>query len=154
MGDHILKTKLLMLLLLTNFVFADANMSWVDQKIEEIKPERSGLNARFLSSIKNPFIIVKSESKGPKTGSKAPSADLKKDVAAKPEIDMSKAPLTLQIVMNSSALINGKWIKENEFIRGYKLTQIQSDYVVLERKSKKLKLFIAKKSKNLNISTK
>lgn len=154
MGDHILKTKLLMLLLLTNFVFADANMSWVDQKIEEIKPERSGLDSRFLSSIKNPFIIVKSESKEPKTGSKAPSTDLKKDAVAKPEIDMSKAPLTLQIVMNSSALINGKWIKENELVRGYKLTQIQSDYVVLERKSKKLKLFIAKKSKNLNISTK
>ena len=152
MGDHVLKTKLLILTLLTSFLQADANMSWVDQKIDEIKPARTGLNSSTLASLKSPFIVIKDPSKEPKPGSKKISTDIKKDEPVK--LDMSKAPLTLQIVLNSSALINGEWVKENEFIRGYKLSQIQSDYVVLERKSKKLKLFIAQKSKNLNISTK
>jgi hypothetical protein len=152
MGDNILKTKLLILSLFASFLYADANMAWVDQKIDEIKPARTGLNNSSLARLKNPFIVIKDESKGPKKGSKTVSTDIKKDIPVKPDID--KAPLTLQIVLNSSALISGKWVKENELIRGYKLSQIQNDYVVLERKSKKLKLFIAQKSKNLNISTK
>jgi len=152
MGDHILKTKLLIFTLFTSLLQADAGMSWVDQKIDEIKPERVGLNTSTLARLKSPFIVIKDESKVPKTGSQSKSSDIKKDIPVKP--DMDKAPLTLQIVLNSSALINGKWVKENEFVRGYKLSQIQSDYVVLERKSKKLKLFIAQKSKNLKISTK
>jgi AAA15 family ATPase/GTPase len=152
MGDNILKTKLLILTLLTNLLQADAGMSWVDQKIDEIKPARVGLNTGTLARLKSPFIVIKDESKVSNASPKPISTDINKDTPVKP--DMDKAPLTLQIVLNSSALINGKWIKENEFIRGYKLSQIQSDYVVLERKSKKLKLFIAQKSKNLNISTK
>ena len=152
MGDNILKTKFLILTLFTSLLQADAGMSWVDQKIDEIKPERVGLNSSRLARLKSPFIVIKDESKKPKTGSKTVSTDIKKDAPVK--LDMNKAPLTLQIVLNSSALINGQWVKENELIRGYKLSQIQSDYVVLERKSKKLKLFIARKSKNLNISTK
>jgi hypothetical protein len=148
-----LKTKLLILVLMTSFLQGDANMSWVDQKIDEIKPARVGLSNSTLARLKSPFIVIKDESNQPtKTGTKPVSSDTNKETPVK--TDINKAPLTLQIVLNSSALINGKWVKENELIRGYKLSQIQSDYVVLERKNKKLKLFIAQKSKNLNISTK
>lgn len=152
MGDHVLKTKLLILILFTSLLQADANMSWIDQKIDEIKPARTGLSNSTLARVKSPFIVIKEEPKKSTTGKKVVSTDIKKDVVVNK--DMSKSPLTLQIVLNSSALISGKWVKENELIRGYKLSQIQSDYVVLERKSKKIKLFIAQKSKNLNISTK
>lgn len=152
MGDHVLKTKLLMLTLFASLLQADTNMSWIDQKIDEIKPARTGLSNSTLARVKSPFIVIKEEPKKSTTGKKVLSTDIKKDVVA--HKDMSKSPLTLQIVLNSSALISGKWVKENELIRGYKLSQIQSDYVVLERKSKKIKLFIAQKSKNLNISTK
>lgn len=155
MGDHVLKTKLLMLTLFTSLLQADANMSWIDQKIDEIKPARTGLSSSTLARVKNPFIVIKEETKkstSGKQGTKTASKNIKKDAVTKK--DMDKLPLTLQIVLNSSALISGQWVKENELIRGYKLSQIQSDYVVLERKSKKIKLFIAQKSKNLNISTK
>ena len=129
---------------------SDANMSWVDQKIDEIKPSRVGLNNSTLAGLKSPFIVVVDPNK---VTAKAVSTD--NNTTETPiKVDMDKAPLTLQIVLNSSALINGKWVKENELIRGYNLTEIQSDYVVLENKSKKLKLFIAQKNKNLNISTK
>ncbi len=149
-----MKTKLLILTLFAGLLQADANMSWIDQKIDEIKPARTGLQSSTLARLKSPFIVIKEEPKKSASGkkdAKAPSTVTKKDVTKK---DMDKSPLTLQIVLNSSALISGKWVKENELIRGYKLSQIQSDYVVLERKSKKIKLFIAQKSKNLNISTK
>lgn len=152
MGDHVLKTKLLILTLFTGLLQADANMSWVDQKIDEIKPARAGLNNSALARLKSPFIVVKGKTSSVKKGTKVASTDTKKTVVVKKDLD--KLPLTLQIVLNSSALISGKWVKENELIRGYKLSQIQSDYVVLERKNKKIKLFIAQKNKNLNISTK
>ena len=133
------------------------NTSWVDQKVEEIKPQRHGLNSASLARLRSPFIVIKPE---PKEGSSTAKATKPSEPGAKAadliptKKDMSKEPLTLQIVLNSSALINGKWLKENDLIRGYKLTQIQNDHVVLERKSKKIKHFIAQKNDNINISTK
>jgi len=147
-----MKTTLLALTLLSSLSLAvDSNMSWVDQKIEEIKPQRNGLNNSDLKRLKNPFIIIRDANAVSSTKTST-SKTTAKDTPLKR--DMSKAPLTLQMVLNSSALINNKWLKENDTTRGYKLTQIQSGYVVLERKNKKIKLFIAQKSKNLNISTK
>ena len=146
-----MKTTLLALTLLTALLQADEGMSWVDQKIEEIKPQRQGLSSRALSRLKNPFVLLKSGTTGKGTATKAPSASTGLRPVKK---DMSGAPLTLQAVMNTSALINNKWYKENAKVREYKLTQIKNGYVVLESKKKKLRLFIARKNKNLNISTK
>ena len=136
--------------------FTTTDMSWVDQKIDEIKPQRKGMSNSRLASLKNPFIIIKKEVKdGDKKTTVAKTSKISKDDKNSPlKKDMSKEPLTLQMVLNSSALINGNWLKENEKTRGYTLTQIQSGYVVLERKKKKIKLFIAQKTDNLNISTK
>ena len=149
-----MKIQILIISLIANFgLAADTNMNWVNQKIEEIKPERNGLNISTLKRLKSPFIVLKSENSSTSTKStKKNAVSLSKNSPTKR--DMSKEPLTLQMVLNSSALINGNWLKENDKTRGYKLTQIQSGYVVLERKNKKIKLFIAQKSKNLNISTK
>jgi hypothetical protein len=148
-----LKTQLLALTLFATFLQADTSTSWIDQKVEEIKPQRQGLNTSTINALKSPFIVIRAESKGPvSTGTKTVSADASKK--AEPEKDMSQEPLTLQAVLNTSALINGKWLKESAVIRGYTLVEVRNDYVMLELKNKKLKLFIAQKSKNLNISTK
>ena len=152
MGDNVLKTKLLILALFTTLLQADVNMAWVDQKIDEIKPQRSGLNSAKLAALKSPFIIVIEEEKdGKSSGAKKGSSSRSKFPVKK---DMSGAPLTLQVVLNNTAMINNKWYKENETVRGYKLIQIKSGHVVLERRNKKIKLFIAQKNKKLNISTK
>lgn len=153
MGDNILKTKLLALALFTSILQADGSMSWVDQQIDEIKPQRKGLSSTALARLKSPFIYVKSEvKKGTVSTSKAKVTAAKKVYPAK--VDMSGAPLTLQMLLNSSAMINNKWYKENAVIRGYKLTQVKSEFVVLEKKKKTIKLFIAQKNKKINISTK
>jgi len=130
------------------------NTSWVDQKIEEIKPQRNGLRNSSLSGLKSPFIVIRKKVKG---DDKKPKIDLSKSDAKSlipTKKDMSKEPLTLQIILNSTALINGKWLKESDTFRGYKIAQIQNNYVVMERKNKKIKLFIAQKNNNINISTK
>ena len=153
MGDNILKTKLLALALFTSILQADGSMSWVDQKIDEIKPQRKGLSSAALARLKSPFIYVQSgTTKSTKSTSKSGVTAAKKAYPAK--IDMSGAPLTLQVLLNSSAMINNKWYKENAVIRGYKLTQVKSEFVVLEKKKKTIKLFIAQKNKKINISTK
>ena len=153
MGDNILKTKLLALALFSGLLQADASMSWVDQKIDEIKPQRKGLHSATLARLKSPFIYVKgTTTKGVASTSKSASSTVKKKYPAKK--NMSGAPLTLQMLLNSSAMINNKWYKENALIRGYKLTQIKNGFVVLKRKNKIIKLFIAQKNKKLNISTK
>lgn len=145
-----MKIKILALILLVNLSYAtDANMSWVDKKINEIKPKRDGLDNKILSKLKNPFIVVKDTSKGIKRTIKS-SKSTKKTVRQK---STRKSRLKLQMILNSSALINGKWLKENDVINGYKLTKIKNTYVVLKRKKRKIDLFITKKNKKLNIRT-
>ena len=149
-----MKTKLLMIIcLFTSLHATDASMAWVDQKIEEIKPQRHGISNSAIKSLKNPFIIVKEKDDGKKVAKAKVPVD--KNIIKKPvKKDMSKEPFTLQMVLNTTAYINGKWYKENAIVRGYTLTKIQSDHVVLQYKKKSIKLFIAQKNKNLNISTK
>lgn len=138
----------------TSLVNQATSTSWVDQKVEEIKPQRKGLSASYLATIKSPFIVVKEKPKeSPGAKSEKSSTASNKDLLPTRK-DMSKEPLTLQMVLNSSALVNGKWLKANDEFRGYKLTEIKTDFVVLERKNKKVKLFIAQKNNNINISTK
>jgi len=140
-----------------SLINANANTVWVDQKVDEIKPQRNGLNIASLARLKSPFIVIKEEVKEKTSTSTTPGKD--KSATDGNELvptkkDMSKEPLTLQVVLNSSALINGKWLKTNDLFRGYKLTKIQHNHVILERKKKKIKLFIAQKSDNINISIK
>ena len=132
------------------------NTAWVDQKVEEIKPQRSGISSSSLATLKSPFIVIKPK---PKEGSGGGGKHVTKSATDQADLaptvkDMSKEPLTLQIVLNSSALVNGTWLKEGDQFRGYKLTQISSNNIVLERKNKKIKLFIAQQNDNINISTK
>lgn len=174
-----MKTKLLILALLINSVQAEDNISstakqvvptgittkslvdqatntsWVDQKVEEIKPQRNGLIGSSLATLKSPFVVIKPK---PKEGSSATPAISKSSTEQADLLptkkDMSKEPLTLQIILNSSALVNGTWVKEGDLVRGYKLTLINNDHIVLDRSNKTIKLFIAQKNDNINISTK
>ena len=137
-----------------SLVTTATSSSWVDQKIQEIKPQRNGLRSSSLATLKSPFIVIREKKKDDGKKAKTVSSKTEEKSLIPTKKDMSKEPLTLQILLNSSALINGKWLKENDVFRGYKLAQIQNNFVVLERKNKKIKLFIAQKNKNINISTK
>ncbi|HEX5711562.1 MAG TPA: hypothetical protein VFX68_09470, partial [Sulfuricurvum sp.] len=64
-------------------------------------------------------------------------------------------PLRLNALMNKSALINGKWYKVNESVRGYTLAEIKSNSVLLSgKKGQSLVLFLSRTNKNITINTK
>ena len=44
--------------------------------------------------------------------------------------------ITLQAVFNKKALINNKWLKEGDFIDGYKVVKIYKKKIILKRDSK------------------
>jgi len=54
------------------------------------------------------------------------------------EIKQIKNPsiLSLSMIFNKNAFINGKWYKENEKLADYKITKINQDIVVLKKKNK------------------
>ena len=44
----------------------------------------------------------------------------------------------VKAIISNNALINNKWIKENEFINGYELIKINNNSVVLEKNNKQI----------------
>lgn len=64
-------------------------------------------------------------------------------------------PLRLEGLMNKSALINGKWYRLNDAVRGYTLAEIKPSSILLSgAKGQQLILFISKQNTNIKINTK
>lgn len=136
---------------------ANANeLAWVDEQVEAIKPPRTGMKSRELSILKDPFIFLKKnrigESKNAKRSS-TPRVVRNATPDAKKIVKKRKA-LTLTTVINTSAMINGKWYKAGDKVSGYKVSKIDSTSVLLTKKSKKLLLSTNSKNKNLNFNNK
>ncbi|MEN8303943.1 MAG: hypothetical protein ABFQ64_07720 [Campylobacterota bacterium] len=136
-------------------------LAWVDEQVEAIKPPRTGMKSRELSILKDPFIFLKKnrtdESKKKSTKrSSAPrvAKSATSSTSGSKKIVKKKKGLTLSAVINTSAMINGKWYKIGDKISGYKVTKMDSTSVLLTKKSKKLLLSTNSKNKNLNFNNK
>ncbi len=145
------------LLFFTNVLNAD-ELSWVNKQIEAIKPPRSGLNHNSLSMLSDPFIFlnknkekkdVKKGSRTSRTATKVSTSKSTNKIVAK-----KKTSLTVDAIMNKSALINGKWYKLGEKIGSYKLAKIKPTSVLLTNSNKKLILSTRSINKNLNFKNK
>ncbi len=144
-----MKTTLLFLTLplLLSAQTVQPDLKWVDSEIEAIKPPRKGVSHYKVSSIKNPFARQLALNQ-------PPAEEQKEEQKALPEPEPFH-PLTLQAILNrNSALIDGKWYKEDEKIYGYTIQDISYDTVLLSKKKKKLKLTLFKKNKNIQINAK
>ena len=141
-------------ILLVTIVGAN-ELSWVDEQIEAIKPPRKGV---YISNVKNPFVFLEkngykkitsseetTSSAVTKTSSNATEDAL---VVEKPKV---YTKLTLELVINSSAMINGKWYKKDEKIRGYTLVDINKNFVTLKKGNKKLTLSTRTINKTLKL---
>lgn len=53
----------------------------------------------------------------------------------------------LKAIISNNALINNKWIKQNEFINGYKLIKINKNSVVLEKSNKQITIKVFRNDK-------
>lgn len=142
------------LLILTNPLSSD-ELDWVDKQIEAIKPPRTGLQNSTINTVKDPFIFLKKnrteKPKNKKIASKrlnTNSKNIKKTIVKK------RVTLTLDAIMNNSALISGKWYKVGESLNGYKLKTINPTSVLLTKSGKKLLLSTRSINKNLNFKNK
>ncbi len=150
------------IVLLTVNLNAD-ELSWVDEQVEAIKPPRNGMKNRELASVRDPFIFLpKNKTDKPKskntrrssTPTVRKSATASKSPGTQNIIKKKRGSLTLKTVINSSAMINGKWYKVGDKINGYKVSKIDSTSVLLTKQKKKLLLSTNSKSKNLNFKNK
>ena len=139
--------KIIILLLLPLAVFAEnvtADMHWVDQEIDAIKPPRKGVVAGALVGLKDPFRDQLILNQPPGSG---------KTIMVKRA--RAERPFTLEAVINSRlVLIDGKWYKQDEKVHGYTVQSIGKDNVTLQNKQKQIKLTLVKQNKNIKINAK
>jgi hypothetical protein len=143
---------LLLTLLITTQLFSN-DLSWVDEQIEAIKPARVGISEKEISKIKDPFIFLhkNNDSKkvqGTKGISPASYSGYKKVVKRR------TIHFRLNAILNKSAMINGKWYKQGNYVYGYKLAKVNRNTVLLTRKNKKLLLSTKSRSKKIKINNK
>ena len=161
MGDKILKYLILSVTLLSSSLFAEKTnneLEWVDAQIEAIKPPRSGASLRSIAILKNPFVFLKKKKSKAKesTRSSSPippavvghtSVSGTNTKGVVPVLHTTHTPknykrhgLQLRAIINNAALINNKWYKLGQYVRGYKITKISLHDVVLQNSSGSFKL--------------
>ena len=125
------------------------DLSWVDKQIEAIKPARPGIKNSSISNIKDPFIFLE------KNGYKIVKVEkVTKVKTTKKIVRKYGAKPTLEMIINKSALINGKWSKVGDKINGYKLNSINKNSVNVSFHNKKYTLSLKSKTRNLKFKKK
>ena len=148
---------LIALSLLVSSVNAN-ELDWVNKQIEAIKPPRSGLKNTTVNAVQDPFIFLKKNKPEKKSKGKAVAA--RKSNATTKTVDSNKivvkkkTRLSLDAVINKSALINGKWYALGESLSGYKVSQVNPTSVLLTKTGKKLVLSTRSINKNLKFKNK
>jgi hypothetical protein len=146
---------------LSNTLYA-AELEWVDEQIEAIKPPRKSVN---ILNIESPFIFLEKNSlkkRDAKRTSSAPvirssSENTSKILTSscdKPADKLEVNGFLLSTVINSSAMINGDWYKKSDKIKSYTITDISKTTVTLEKGDKKLILSTYSKKPTLKFKNK
>jgi hypothetical protein len=120
------------------------DLAWVDQQIAAIQPKRVGVSNTRISGLTNPIrykkrVIVQNSDK-----------DTKTPIISTQIVPLVK-PLKVSAIVNHTALIDSKWLKVHDTVRGYTVKKIDNDTVLLQNREKKLKLFIKEKNNAIKI---
>lgn len=149
MGDKLLKTLFLLLLVSSAFLYANTSRNWIDKMVADIKPDRPGLNANLLQGLKNPFVQKVSKQKTGTTQSVRYKRGQKK--THKHFVTKFKLMATL----NSSAKINNRWYKLNQKIGKFTLRKITKNYVILKKnKNMSIKVNLNRSKNHLKMTVK
>ena len=141
-----MKTFIPFLLLLSTYVMAN-ELAWVDEQVEAIKPPRKGISKQEITSLKDPFIFLKTKKTNNKNVKHTSVINRKTSKSTYRRVHSYK--LSLEAVMNKSAFINGKWYKEGEKVKGYLLKEVNARSVLLTKGKKQLTLTTMSKNKKL-----
>jgi hypothetical protein len=128
-----------------------SELSWVDEQVKAIKPPRSGAKSWYLGSVKNPFIFLRQTKSN---GSKSKASSTHSKTASVKGLDAPKPvqKLTLEAIINKSALIDGKWYKEGQTVYGYKLEKVSGRNVLLKKSKKNVLLTTKSERKSLKFN--
>lgn len=142
-----MKTYVITFLLTISSLVAN-ELSWVDEQVNAIKPNRVGTTNSSISKITSPFVYLKKNvPKDAKTNKVNKSATSIKTKSYTPTRNYSssnrtskkakriklKPPFSLSAIINSSALINGKWYKVGDKVKRYKIMDIGKRSITLSR---------------------
>ena len=149
------KCTLFLCLLVGTHLFANEELTWVNEQIEAIKPPRKGISSKDIAKLKDPFIFLhrKKVKKRVYTSHKRRYYSKSKPTVKK-QFQRDTDNLSLEAILNKSALINGKWYKEGTMVYGYKLERVNLQFVLLTRGKKQILLSTVSKSNNLKFNNK
>lgn len=146
-----MKNLLIILTILLSSSLFSNELDWVDEQVEAIKPARSGMSYKTVSSLHNPFVYLKKKEKENTTSSTVAQTTSNTKTQ---KVKQTKQVLTLWLIMNDSAKINDVWYKKGDRVNGYEIQEIDSQSVLLTKKKKKLLLSTRSSNKNLKFNNK
>jgi len=139
---------------ITSNVFA-TELSWVDEQIQAIKPARKSSK---IGNIKSPFIFLKKNKnikKTPRVESRRVSTTSSSTQAVSTRvIQRVYTPLVLDAILNNTALINGRWYKQNDKIKSYTIKKIEKSTVILKNEDRTIRLSTNVKKQSLKFKNK
>jgi len=140
-------------------LFGD-ELSWVNEQIEAIKPQRVGVKDSEITKLKDPIIFL--NYKDTKVVKKSSSKIVKKSTTkryikksykpkkvTKSVSKKSSVRFNLEAIMNRSVLINGEWYAQGDKIGGYKIVEVHNTFVILNKKSKNIMLSTSTKNRTV-----
>jgi hypothetical protein len=134
-GKSLMKiySLLLMGLVASSMLKAEATMEQIDNMIKKIQEKRVSKIEVDFDKVKNAYIVI------------APSADKNGTVdLVEPE---ARVEWSLNAIMGDSAFINGRWYKVGENVEGYELKRVEDEQVELVKDGRSVMLFLFKKQK-------
>ncbi|HUH43369.1 MAG TPA: hypothetical protein VLZ29_09630 [Sulfurimonas sp.] len=147
-------TILLTLLLSNNLLSSE--LDWVNEQIEAIKPPRKGV---VVTGVSNPFVFLKKnmpkDSKKETSSSSTQKSSVVDTGIEKPKKEViSASTFDLSAIINSSAMINGSWYKVDDVVKGYTISEITKDSVILKKDKKLIFLSTTAKKQTLKFKNK
>jgi len=160
-----MKNFIIIAILFWSLNLSSNELAWVNEQIESIKPSRSGLKNATVASLKDPFIFLKKNKTEELANNKTTkrrvtrTSSSKKSTYSRASVKRASKSsgtknLSLSAIMNQSALINGRWRKIGDVVKGYTIKEVKRTSVSLAKKSEKLTLTTHSVSKKLNFKNK
>ncbi|GEM_PF-1210012 len=129
MGNKLLIKRVALLLSITALSYADITINDIDKLVNDIKMERVGLKDQEIQTAKDPFIYPNGVFKRVFYGS---------DTTKKKR----RYRFVLSAIVNDHVKINNRWYKLNSKIKGFKVSRVGKDNVLLTRNNERIRLFL------------
>lgn len=152
-----MKTYIISLLLLTLNLYS-TELQWVDEQIDAIKPLRVGLKASDVAILNDPIIFLngkvvsgsKSKIRSKKYIKRKKSSRSYSKTSSKSKINYKTIRgLNLEAIINNAIMINGRWYKLNDKIKGYKISEISRTTVLLTKRGRNFMLSTSNKNRTI-----